>query len=258
MKRKDLTGQQFGLLTVLGVASEQKRRLAWNCRCACGTEKVLVGADMTHGGTMSCGCLRARMITERSTTHGMRRTRVYEIWRGMVKRCHNEECISYQNYGGRGIEVHQSWRDSFESFLADMGMPPEGMSIERKDNNGNYEPGNCRWATTIEQANNKRTTIFAEIGGLRMTVSQHARRLGIKYTTLYWQLRKADLLERDAAPYAPFPTVARAVGLPPCRPSKLYTTNGLVTPFSRGITLTSREQGEADMHRRDAIRRGGR
>jgi hypothetical protein len=151
----DLTGEKFGRLTVLawhpsGIWRSRSQPM-WLCRCRCGIERVVLGHHLRAGKTRSCGCF----ARERSTTHGLSRTHVYRVWQGMKERCLNRRHRSYFNYGGRGIKVCERWL-IFENFYADMGDPPPGLSLDRINNNGNYEPNNCRWATQAQQLANRR------------------------------------------------------------------------------------------------------
>ena len=157
MRMTDLTGRVVGRLTIQEVGPKQGRKTMWSCLCECGNTKLVRADHLTRGLIRSCGCFWAERRVEANTTHGMSGTRPYRIWRDMINRCHYEGYPERHLYGGRGIVVCQRWRESFENFIADMGIPEAHLSIDRKDVNGNYEPGNCRWATALEQSQNKRS-----------------------------------------------------------------------------------------------------
>lgn len=190
---KDMTGERYGRLVVVGRADVRNGDRYWMCRCDCGGEKTVRGKDLLCGKILSCRCLHKEMVAERgraSATHGATRggacTPEYHSWNGMRGRCGNPNDHGYADYGGRGITVCERWR-SFENFLADMGPRPPGpcrWSIDRIDVNGNYEPGNCRWATDKVQLRNKRTTRYLEFNGKRLALSAWSEESGLSSPTI--------------------------------------------------------------------------
>lgn len=156
LRRSDLTGQKYGKLTVIGFAEIRNKTAYWKTVCDCGRRKTLPGPQIKNGSIRSCNCLKGDVRVIHG--HGRRAatSRTYKSWRNMKQRCLNPNHRHYEYYGGRGITVCERWRKSFENFLADMGERPLGTSIDRIDNNGNYEPGNCRWMHWQGQVENKR------------------------------------------------------------------------------------------------------
>jgi hypothetical protein len=150
------------------------------CRCDCGQETIKTSQPLKLGKSTSCGCYRREFSSEQHTKHGQAsvkkgRSRAYRVWAAMHQRCRNENSSNYPDYGGRGITVCERW-NKYENFLEDMGHPPTGHTIDRESNNGNYEPGNCRWATPKEQALNRRSCRIVTYSGHKMPLSEAVER----------------------------------------------------------------------------------
>lgn len=154
---KQLEGQVFGRLTVVERFRSRNGRVTWLCKCACGKLHEAVSHALTSGHTKSCGCWKEERNTSTLPVHGHAKrgykSPTYYSWASMWTRCTNPNVKSYKDYGGRGVQICEQWGD-FENFLADMGERPDGRTLDRSNVNGNYEPGNCRWATRKEQAMN--------------------------------------------------------------------------------------------------------
>lgn len=188
-------GSKFGRLTVLASAPAKNKKSRWLCRCECGKEKAIQSYYLQTNRTRSCGCLSVDTSTILNTTHGMAYTRTYTIWSTMRARCNNPYHKKYHRYGGRGISVCDSWND-YELFLADMGEAPIGYSIDRINNNGNYSPSNCRWATAKEQANNTRRNVWLTWAGKTLSIADWAIALKVNGATLYQRFHKGWDTER--------------------------------------------------------------
>lgn len=184
----NLIGETFGRLKVLSLEGRTRKAFYWKCICECGGSTIVEGSQMVSGHIRSCGCLWIEVTKERASTHGMTNSREYSVWCNMQNRCKNPNIPHYDRYGGRGITICQRWDESFEQFIGDMGrMPDANSSIERNDNDGNYEPSNCRWATPKEQARNRRSSAIVSFDGESLCIAEWAERLGLSYhKTRYW------------------------------------------------------------------------
>lgn len=203
MKRSVKVGDVFGSLTVIERDGSQGKNAMWRCRCSCqpGAIHRASGSNLLGGTVQSCGC----KPKGGGVTHGMSGTRVYRIWHSMKNRCLLESDPFYHRYGGRGIRVCDEWL-SFEGFYASMGEPPSDQhSIERRKTDGHYEPGNCRWATRLEQQNNRSTNRRITLDGVTRTVAEWARHSGIPSSTILERLRRGweegDAITRPSRAY---------------------------------------------------------
>ncbi len=195
-KVNDLAGRRFGRFIVLARAgSNGERKAMWRCICICGNERLICGRSLLTGNSNSCGCLRSEVLKRIKKTHGLTRSATYRTWGAMLQRCGNPKNPYYHVYGARGIAVCDRWK-SFISFFRDMGERPNGLTLDRIDTEGNYEPSNCRWATVREQANNMRKNVFIEAFGERLTISQWARKSGQFESGIRYRLRSGWSPER--------------------------------------------------------------
>lgn len=185
----DRTGQTYGRLTVLRFAGidlrSGQKKSNWLCRCECGREKIIHGGNLNKGHIRSCGCLKQ--------THGMSKTSIYNVLIGIIDRCTNPKNPQFKDYGGRGIRVSSRWDHPSKllQFVSDMGeRPSPDHTVERINNNGNYEPGNVKWATRLEQNGNRRDNMFVTISGVTCHVAEMARRHGKKPVTVFTRIRR--------------------------------------------------------------------
>lgn len=184
MKYFDHTGKTFGYLTVIERIAVKGGKAKWKCQCKCGNIVFPVAQALVLGTTKSCGCKRKSDFVTRNSSHGMSGNPLFRIWQGMMNRCHNANNKDYASYGGRGIVVCDRWQEP-ANFIADMGNRPSSKhSIDRVDVNGNYEPGNCRWATPLEQGENKRNSHILTIGGEKIHLAEAARRFNMSESTI--------------------------------------------------------------------------
>lgn len=187
---KDLTGQRFGRLVVIGRAGSRNHSALWNCQCACGNQIEVISSSLNNGTTKSCGCLRKDVTRARKTTHGMYGTKIYNIWKTMIQRCGNPKAQHYAIYGDRNIHVCEEWLN-FETFheWAMASGYTESLSIDRIDNDKGYSPTNCKFSTQKEQCNNKRNNIYLEHNGECKTLTQWSETTGIHYRTLQHRIK---------------------------------------------------------------------
>jgi hypothetical protein len=195
MKLIDLAGITFGRLKVARhvESNAQSRDAYWECVCECGSIIRVRGTNLRSGQTQSCGCYQKQRVSEAQTKHGCAKpnaqTPEYKVWSRVIARCCDPKSDHFDRYGGRGIEMCWRWRNSFENFLADMGpRPSPNHSIERENNNGNYEPGNCRWATRAEQSVNKSNTVMVRAGGKEMSLAVLAREANLPVQRVYQRI----------------------------------------------------------------------
>lgn len=199
----DMTHHTYGRLFVEGWYNRNKQgQILWNCICICGKTTSIVRASLISGKTQSCGCLNKELLTKRTdvnyhTTHGLSKTREYQAWADMKVRCYNQNNKHFKDYGGRGINVCTEWYYSFPTFLQDMGWRPSTHhSLDRIDNEKDYEPSNCRWATPEQQRSSKRSTILFVVDREYVCLAEAARRAGLKPMAVYARMQRGFPVEQ--------------------------------------------------------------
>ena len=194
--KKDLTGDRFSRLVITGLVGFSTKRVAiWSFICDCGVMGTVKTSHLNYGSTKSCGCLQVDSLKK----HGLTGTKIYRAWNNMIDRCYNKKYHHYKHYGGRGIKICDRWRDSFINFFSDMGEPPSKKhSLDRfPDKDGNYEPGNCRWATATQQIRNRVSTLMYEIDKVSKSLPEWAEIYNKPYRLVYkricsgWDIIKA-------------------------------------------------------------------
>lgn len=195
MRVIDLSGLRFERLTVIGrEPSNARGKAMWLVRCDCGAERIVEGVNLRNGNTKSCGCFQRDVVRRLRRRTDLDKRVVdypeYAVWCSMIRRCTNAKDTAFHNYGARGISVCEAWLNNFATFLRDVGeRPDDALELERIDVNGHYEPGNVRWATIVEQANNRRNNVKLTYQGRTQTVAEWSRELGLKQYTIYARIR---------------------------------------------------------------------
>ncbi len=196
MKALDLTGKKFTRYTVLEFYGSKNGKRKWKCQCECGTIGIVGTNDLVSGNSRSCGCLKNELASAKASRHKLSHSKVHDCWCAIRQRCENRNHKRFHKYGARGISVCPRWH-VFENFLEDMGHPASSaMSIDRIDNNGNYEPANCRWATPEQQARNKTAARKLTIDGEERSIHDWADITGVKFATIWRRIRLGWTPER--------------------------------------------------------------
>lgn len=209
-KLYDLEGQEFNSLKVIKKCDGSfDNQIYWECQCRCGKVIKVSTRNLRSGKVKSCGCTKRALIAEKKKTHGMTGTRIFRIWSGMLLRCYTPSSSGYEYYGGRGITVCDEWRENFQAFY-DWSMEngyKDDLTIDRKDNEKGYSPDNCKWATSKEQANNRRNNRYIEFNGKVHTISEWEQITGIsrrvieeRIDNLGWSIERALTQKVHTAP----------------------------------------------------------
>lgn len=195
----DLSGHRFNRLVALNrtapLIPTKSKKWFWLCQCDCGKQKIVSSGHLKNGGAKSCGCLRVDFCKKQFATHRKSRTKIHAVWATMKARCLTKTSLSYPRYGGSGITVSDDWL-VFENFYRDMGECPDGLSLDRKDNNLGYSKENCRWATKTEQARNKRRSLIFLYQGERKHLKELCVENGVKYGTVWRRLKHGWPIDR--------------------------------------------------------------
>lgn len=200
--KNDLTGKRFGRLEVIGVDDRNTRKTYYICMCDCGNIKSVRSDSLICGVIRSCGCLKKEQDKKNLTanhSHKMSGTRIYEIWQGMKGRCYNQNDARYTSYGGRGITVCDDWKNDFATFYewAKKNGYADTLTLDRINNDGNYCPNNCRWATSQQQSRNRRSNIKITIGNSTKTLMEWCKIFDLDYNTIHARYKKNDFIGID-------------------------------------------------------------
>lgn len=197
--RTPMEGKTFGRLKVLSYDHTEGKSAFYRCRCECGREIIASGLCLRRGDTRSCGCLRREVTAQKNTdnqTHGMYNSKIYKTWVGIKTRCYNSNDPGYKDYGERGITMYPAWINDFQAFYDYVSklehFGEEGMTLDRIDNDGNYEPGNLRWATKSEQARNRRSNVIVEYNGEKMCLAEASEKSKVPVDTLRDRLKRGE------------------------------------------------------------------
>lgn len=194
---QNLTGKKFERLHVAAYAGKKCGISMWRCVCDCGNETLVGSRNLVSGHTRSCGCLSRELASTKARKHGASKSPEYGVWTAMKARCANPNVKEFKWYGGRGITVCSRWAESFANFLADMGdRPSDKHSLDRKDNDGNYEPANCHWATRVHQARNSRKAHVLTFKGESFPISVWAEKTGLDRSTIRERIKSGWPVEQ--------------------------------------------------------------
>lgn len=200
MRKNNLVGEVFSRLTVTGIHGTSKNKnLLWHCRCVCGGEAIAFAYDLRAGKVKSCGCLakEGNNIIHGMGRKGKKRSKEYSIWAAMINRCTNKRDRGWENYGGRGITVCDSWK-KFENFYADMGLKPEGKTLDRIDNNKGYNKENCEWRSIKQQSRNRRDNVRVKVQGVSMILADALKETGCCLGKLHYRMNKHNITHQEA------------------------------------------------------------
>ena len=198
MRALDLTGKRFGRLLVLEKCGHIGKYIAWKCKCACGNETIVAVNNLQNGSTNSCGCLAKELSSARRKTHGLTNTTLHKTWKNIKTRCYNPNCQKYKNYGGKGILMCDEWLNDFNSFYewSIKNGWKDGLTIDRIDVDGNYEPSNCRWVDWKTQQRNKSNNIYVEFNGRKVCLKEYAELKGISYDKARYEVKHCGKVKR--------------------------------------------------------------
>jgi hypothetical protein len=196
---KDLSGQKLSAWTVLNRGPNGNgNRTRWFCKCVCGETRLVSSCHLRSGASKSCGCIRPSGENSPRFKHGGRRDypQLYRTWCNIIQRCENQNNKGFLRYGGRGIKVCDRWRNDFQAFVDDMGERPSPThSVDRINNDGDYTPENCRWATSKQQSRNRSGRHYVTIGGDKMPLSEAVEKYGGNYDTVKWRLYQGQSVQ---------------------------------------------------------------